>query len=540
MDSTFKGCKSLQSLNFSKIETSSLISMNATFSECENLESLDLSYFQTLLVTNMNNLLSNCKKLKEIDLSNFETPNVVNMDYMFAGCDNLQYIDISLFNMIKTQSAFNMFNGINNLKYINLENVYYSKDFISGSPLNDTNGLLFSQKEIILGGNNNMGCYYNITSEQCESSNYIIIYYAVDTEYTEGFENKYRQNIDFIIAEDRNKKIAPSESFSIVRGNKIEIYYKDSTIIKSLQSYFDSSGDENAKNIKYVDISHLNIYLEDTSLSSLFKGCNLLESVYLSNLNTSNVTNMDSMFAGCKSLKLIDLSNFVTSKVTNMSSMFADCNSLKLIDLSNFVTSKVTNMDSMFAGCTSLEYIDIYPFDMEQVVSAESMFENVENLKYINLFHVNDPNEKIKSSYLKGKTEAIICQKKKILDFDDIQNKCCNYDMKSKNCEIENYMTIYYGNDTEYINGFADEYRNDIKYIIGYNRVVEVLAKEPLKIIGGNKIEVYFSSNLKSLQNFFYFRNDKNVKNIISVDLSQLNPSEITRIDSKFYGCSSL
>ena len=325
MDSTFKGCKSLQSLNFSKIETSSLISMSATFSECDNLESLDLSYFQTLLVTNMNNLLSNCKKLKEIDLSNFETPNVANMDYMFSGCDDLQYIDISLFNMIKTQSAFNMFNVINNLKYINLENVYYSKDFISGSPLNDTNGLLFSQKEIILGGNNNMGCYYNITSEQCESSNYIIIYYAVDTEYTGGFENNYRQNIDFIIAEDRNKKIAPLESFSIVRGNKIEIYYKDSTIIKSLQSYFDSSGDENAKYIKYVDISHLNIYLEDTSLSSLFKGCNLLESVYLSNLNTSNVTNMSSMFANCNSLKLLDLSNFDTSKVTNMDSMFAGC-----------------------------------------------------------------------------------------------------------------------------------------------------------------------------------------------------------------------
>ena len=514
MDSTFKGCKSLKSFNFSKIQTSSLISMDSTFAGCENLESLDLSYFTTSSVTNMNSFLSNCKKLKEIDLSNFETPNVVNMDYMFAGCENLQYIDISLFNMIKIQSAIDMFNGIKNIKYINLENVHYSKNYISGSPLNDLDDLLYSQKEIILEGNNNKGCYYNITSYECESSNYIIIYYAEDTEYKKGFGNKFRENIDFIIAEDRNKKIAPSESFSIVRGNKIEIYYKDTTKIKSLQSYFDSNEDENAKNIKYIDITHLNIYLEDTSLSSLFKGCNLLESVYLSNLNTSNVTNMDSMFA--------------------------DCNSLKLIDLSNFVTSKVTNMNSMFSGCSSLEYIDIYPFDMEQVNTAESMFENVENLKYINLYHVNDPNGKIKGSYLNGKTSSIFCQEKKILDFDNINIKCCYYDMKNKNCEIGNYMTIYYGNDTEYLKGFANQYRTDIKYIIGYNREVEIMANQSFKITGGNKIEVYFSSNLKSLQNFFYYKNDNNVKNIISIDLSQLNSFEIERLDFSFYGCSSL
>ena len=503
MDSTFKGCKALKSINFSKINTSSLISMNSTFSGCESLESVDLPYFDTSAVTDMRNLLSNCKNLKEIDLSNFETSNVVNMDNMFAGCTNIEYIDISSFNMVKIQSATDMFNGINDIKYINLENVHNSKEYISGSPLNALNDLLVSQKEIILGGDKikNMGCYYNITSHQCESSNYIIIYYAVDTEYKDGFENQFRENIDFIIAEDRNKKIAPTESFSIVKGNKIEIYYKDITIIKSLQSYFDSNKDENVINIKSVDLTHLKISLENTDLSSLFNGCILLESVYLSNLNTANVTNMNSMFTNCKSLKLIDLSNFDTSKVTNM--------------------------DSMFSNCTSIEYIDIYPFNMEQVNSAESMFDNVENLKYINIYHINDPNEKINGSYLNGKTDIIICQENKILDFDNITCKCCNYDMNNRNCEIGNYMTIYYGNDTEYINGFANEYRTDIKYIIGYNRDVELMSNQPFKITGGNKIEIYFSSNLKSLQNFFFSEVDENAKNIISVDLSQLVSLEI-------------
>ena len=38
---------------------------------------------------------------------------------------------------------------------------------------------------------------------------------------------------------------------------------------------------------------------------------------------------MSGMFRGCNSLIAIDLSNFNTQNVTNMSYMFSDCNSLK-------------------------------------------------------------------------------------------------------------------------------------------------------------------------------------------------------------------
>ena len=54
------------------------------------------------------------------------------------------------------------------------------------------------------------------------------------------------------------------------------------------------------------------------------------------------------MFRGCDSLISIDLSNFDTSSVTNMRGMFAGCNSLISLNLSNFNTSKVTTMDEKF------------------------------------------------------------------------------------------------------------------------------------------------------------------------------------------------
>jgi len=40
------------------------------------------------------------------------------------------------------------------------------------------------------------------------------------------------------------------------------------------------------------------------------------------------VTDMEGMIQGCSSLESLDVSNWDTSNVTNMSSMFAGCSSL--------------------------------------------------------------------------------------------------------------------------------------------------------------------------------------------------------------------
>jgi surface protein len=60
---------------------------------------------------------------------------------------------------------------------------------------------------------------------------------------------------------------------------------------------------------------------------------------------------MASMFRDCNNLTTLDLSNFDTSNVTDMSEMFANGTSLTTLDLSSFATSNVTNTRSMFTGC---------------------------------------------------------------------------------------------------------------------------------------------------------------------------------------------
>ena len=60
----------------------------------------------------------------------------------------------------------------------------------------------------------------------------------------------------------------------------------------------------------------------------LFGGLYAAETLDLSGLDTSQVTNMGDMFFACSSLRSLDLSGWDTSRVEGMWGMFADCPSL--------------------------------------------------------------------------------------------------------------------------------------------------------------------------------------------------------------------
>ncbi len=91
-------------------------------------------------------------------------------------------------------------------------------------------------------------------------------------------------------------------------------------------------------------------------MESLFNFCQEIESLDLSNFDTSNVQNMKTMFNGCKSLKEIKgLNKFNTINVTDMRAMFEWCLELESLDLSNFNTSNVIYMPYMFNKCSKLK-----------------------------------------------------------------------------------------------------------------------------------------------------------------------------------------
>ena len=122
-----------------------------------------------------------------------------------------------------------------------------------------------------------------------------------------------------------------------------------------------------------------------TDASRLFVGCYNMQSVDLSDFDTSQVTGMSYMFGGCRSLMSLDLSGFDTSQVTDMGWMFGDCSSLMGLDVSSFVNSQVTNMNGMFSGCRSLTSLNLSDFDTSRVTDMNSMFWDCSSLTSLDL-----------------------------------------------------------------------------------------------------------------------------------------------------------
>ena len=140
----------------------------------------------------------------------------------------------------------------------------------------------------------------SITS--CDYNNYIIVKYSKETKYTK-FINDNRNSISYIINEDQI--INTFDSFTIKSNNPIEIHF--SSLITSLENFFNAEKDLNSRNINSVDLSHFDSSLIK-STAHMFSGCLDLKSINFSNFDTSLVTDMSNMFSGCSQLQSIILS----------------------------------------------------------------------------------------------------------------------------------------------------------------------------------------------------------------------------------------
>ena len=128
------------------------------------------------------------------------------------------------------------------------------------------------------------------------------------------------------------------------------------------------------KNIKKID----NLKILDTSnaenMEYMFKDCEELESIDLSNFDTKQVLSMNSMFVNCTKLKSIDLTSFNTENVSDISYMFSSCESATTINVSSFDTSNVKKMYSLFRNCKSVKTLDVSNFNTENIYDMSYMF----------------------------------------------------------------------------------------------------------------------------------------------------------------------
>lgn len=129
-----------------------------------------------------------------------------------------------------------------------------------------------------------------------------------------------------------------------------------------------------------------------TDMEGMFYACCGLTSLNLSGWDTENVTCMSEMFRLCVSLTSLDLSGFNTENVTDMSCMFFDCSGLTILDVTNFNTKKVTKMNCMFGDCFSLNNLDITGFITDNVKDMSAMFIECKGLTSLDLSGFNTQN----------------------------------------------------------------------------------------------------------------------------------------------------
>ena len=122
MSHMFSSCYSLTSIDFPKVNSNNRKDMSYMFYNCINLKFFDISKFNTTIV-NMNNMFNGCKSLISINNTKLNNFDIEDMSYMFYNCSSLKYIDISNFNTFKVKNMSSMFQGCNSLISINISKI---------------------------------------------------------------------------------------------------------------------------------------------------------------------------------------------------------------------------------------------------------------------------------------------------------------------------------------------------------------------------------------------------------------------------------
>ena len=282
---------------------------------------------------------------------------------------------------------------------------------------------------------------------------------------------------------------------------------------------------------------------------------------YLSGFNIDNcqsrnginfIINQDSIFKSNDNL-IIEANKSIeihfNSTISSMENFFngdLDPNSQNIIyiDFSHFNSSLVINTKNMLYNCKSLEYLDISNFDFNNIDNSDKISHILSDsivIKYINLINVKNydifKKEISDNSNLNNKDDLTVCQNELI-----ITNENAIYVCQILN--FTNYITIYYGNNVIYEDGFnfnrnkSNDYRNDIEFIYFENNTYD--SSSYLKIKSNSKIDIKLKPSTKSLAHFFDSNYDLNMMNVVSIDFTYFDSSLITDLNSLFKDCNSL
>ena len=177
--------------------------------------------------------------------------------------------------------------------------------------------------------------------------------------------------------------------------------------IQEIESMF-----ENCYELKFIDFSNVNMS-EVQSMKKLFKNCQKLKEIKgFDKLEVNKIVDMTSMFENCFELESLDLSNFNTSKVHSMREMFKNCEKLREIKgFNNIIISNPININTeyIFENCLELENIDLSIFKIFDYNTLEVIFYNCKKLKEFEYLKNQNNTKEIADKKKNDKNEKKNC-----------------------------------------------------------------------------------------------------------------------------------
>ena len=324
----------------------------------------------------------------------------------------------------------------------------------------------------------------------------------------------------------------------------INAYYLDTSSVTNMEYMF--SGCSSLTSFDFSLFSSTSLV---QTMKGMFYSCSRLTTVKSYYKNTDALINIDYMFSNCVALTEIDFSDFYTNNVQSMNSVFYKCNSLKSLNLPVWDTSNVLSMNEIFSDCTSLVSLEIPNFCMQQLMESTDVFTNVNKLRYINIKNMKyssteEYNENtcinhdcnLPLNY--NDQPIIVCQSNKFITNSNIKEICCEFDIELNTCLTYNYIYIYFNHNVNYPNGFKNNYRNGISFIINNGELLTSI--DALNILANTQLEISFDESPSTMEKFFSAEEDDNMRYLSSIDVSNFFPYALENMDSMFYGCISL
>ena len=419
MESMFRLCDALTSLDLTNFNTTNVTSMHLMFDGCFALTTIYASdKFVTTNVTSSSNMFWGCKKLKGYNdgktdhyYANCGTDGYFTPGCAYAEFDNATGTLTFRYKGVKPAGAYDLNQGTFDPEWLaqkeKIKKVVFDASFASARPtscyywfgkcsnLTTIEGIEYLNTENVT----NM-CYMfgssaltsldltKFNTEKVEDMKYM--FYRCSALTTIFASDKFvtsKVRFGYDMFTDCKKLIGAIKYDGSNTNNKDFANYKNGyfTPEGGFPGYAEFDGSTGTLTFTSGPSKPAGAYALNEGASEpgwLTHKNEIKEVVFDASFACARPTSCYYWFCGCSKLTDIEgIENLNTENVTNMNSMFDRCSALTLLDLTNFNTAKVSDMSYMFMGCSALTTIFVSDkFVTDQVTSSDNMFHMCINL----------------------------------------------------------------------------------------------------------------------------------------------------------------